>query len=174
MNGNSRRTRRVQETVDIPARPADVFPYLDDFRNIGRHMSGRAMPLMGGRLHLEQLAPPAGQGARWRWHGRVAGIGIDFTETVTERVPDVRKTWETEAGARLGIMERYRMGYAITPLAGGCRVTMWLEYNLPARGWWRVLARVLAGPYAGWCLRRMCRDAAALRTVPGGHAMMTE
>jgi hypothetical protein len=54
--------------------PVDrTFAYVDDMRNLARHMSeSRSMPMMGSKLKLEILtAAPTGVGAIYRYSGQM-------------------------------------------------------------------------------------------------------
>jgi uncharacterized membrane protein len=66
----------MERSVGINA-PADrVFAYVDDIRNLARHMSeGGSMAMMGSRLKLDILSPnPTGIGATYRYSGRMMGL----------------------------------------------------------------------------------------------------
>ena len=55
----------MSETVDIHARAADAFAYIDDIRNVGWHMTDESsMAMMGSKLRLDVLSgQPTGLGA---------------------------------------------------------------------------------------------------------------
>lgn len=144
---------RLSRTVEIAAPSAAVFAYLDDIRHVGEHMAEGSLPLIGGRLTLEIVSSaPTGVGARYRYHGRVLGIRLDFSEVVTEWVRDRRKRWRTVDDPRLLILAGYEMGFAVAPSAGGTTLTLDIEYELP-RSWpGRLLGRLLARSYGVWCL----------------------
>lgn len=153
-------TRSLRETVEIHAPPEAVFAHVDDLRNVGWHMRERAMALMGSRLDLEQLSDNAtGIGARYRWHGRIAGLTVDLTEVVTEWVPNRRKTWETIGNPRIVLMSHYRMRLTVSPLDHGTLLAFDIQYDPPRSFWGRMLGWLLADWYSRWCFRRMCRDA---------------
>lgn len=77
--------------IDAPAER--VFAYADDIRNLARLMSERgSMPMMGSKLALEIMTLQAtGIGATFRYLGRMSGLGIDFSETVTRYIPGREK-----------------------------------------------------------------------------------
>lgn len=67
----------------IQASQQKVFAQMDDFSKTGMHMGESSMMMMGSKLTLEQLSQNAtGVGASYRWHGKMMGMAIDFTETV--------------------------------------------------------------------------------------------
>jgi hypothetical protein len=72
--------------IETPAER--VFTYIGDIRNLVRHMSeSRSMPMMGSKLGLEIMTPEAtGVGADYRYSGRMMGLTIDFSDTVTAHV----------------------------------------------------------------------------------------
>jgi hypothetical protein len=76
-------------------------------------------------------------------------------------VADREKVWRTIGDPRLVVLEHFEMRFAVDPVAGGTRLIIALDYELPSRGFGQLLGRALAAPYAKWCLRRMCRDATA-------------
>ena len=49
---------KLSRTVTIEAPAERVFAYVDDIRNLARHMSeSRSMPMMGSKLKLEIMTP---------------------------------------------------------------------------------------------------------------------
>ena len=72
-------------TVAIERTAERVFAFIDDIRNVGFHMSEQSsMAMMGSKLRLEILsAQPTGVGATYRYSGKVLGLTLDFTESVT-------------------------------------------------------------------------------------------
>lgn len=84
----------VTETVQILAPAERVFGYVDDMRNVGWHMTERSSSAMlGSRLKLEILSEQAtGPGATYRYSGKMMGLTLDFSESVTKYVPD-RRAW---------------------------------------------------------------------------------
>jgi Polyketide cyclase / dehydrase and lipid transport len=160
--------RRLEETIEIAAAPAQVFAWLDNPRNTGWHMSRPSLAMLGGSLRVERLsAMAAGVGATYRSWGRVLGLRIDFTTIVVRWVADREKVWRTIGNPRLIVIGPFEMRFGVEPVVGGARLTMALEYELPSRGLGRLLGRALAAPYAKWCLRRMCRDARAALGADG-------
>ena len=85
------------------------------------------------------------------------GLTIDFSETVTSYVPGREKVWRTIGKPRLLIIASYEMRVLVEPMAGttASRLTISIDYTLPRSGIWRLLGRLLAAPYARWCLDNM-------------------
>lgn len=143
-------------TIDAPAER--VFAYVDDIQNLARHMSERgSMPMMGSKLALDIVTPePTGIGATYRYSGRVMGLTIDFSETVTRYAPGREKVWQTIGHPRLLIIDEYEMRVLVEPLGDNrSTLTISIDYALPRRFPWRVLGYWLAASYARWCLDSM-------------------
>lgn len=84
--------------------------------------------------------------------GRAFGFDLFLDEVITERVPGVKKTWETVED-RLVVIGAYRLGFVIEDRGSACRLTVWIDYNLPTRRRW---LGVLGGRmYARWCVKQM-------------------
>jgi uncharacterized membrane protein len=151
----------VTETVDIQAPAETVFAYVDDVRNVGWHMTERSsMAMMGSRLKLEILSEhPSGLGATYRYSGTMMGLSLDFSESVTKYAPNREKVWRTIGEPRLLIISSYQMRLAIEPRsASSSRLTISIAYELPRSPLWRLIGRLLTGPYSRWCLRQMVGD----------------
>lgn len=83
------------KNILIHANAEQIFLRMDDFSKTGMHMTESLM-MMGSKLELEQLSVNAtGIGACYRWHGKMLGLTIDFTETVTKWQVNQVKEWET-------------------------------------------------------------------------------
>jgi hypothetical protein len=152
----------VTEKAEIRAPAEDVFAYVDDIRNVGWHMTERSsMAMMGSRLKLEILSEqPTGLGATYRYSGKMMGLSLGFSESVTRYIPNREKVWRTIGEPRLLIMSSYEKRLAVEPLsAASSRLTISIAYELPRSAFWRILGRLLAGPYSRWCLRQMVGDA---------------
>lgn len=143
-------------TIQAPAER--VFAYADDIRNLARHMSERgSMPMMGSKLALEIVTPEmTGVGATYRYRGRVMGLTIDFSETVTRYEPGREKVWRTIGEPRLLIIDSYEMRVLVEPVAQTrSTLTISFDYELPRRLPWRLVGPLLAASYARWCLDSM-------------------
>jgi Polyketide cyclase / dehydrase and lipid transport len=152
----------VTETIDIKASAESVFAYVDDIRNIGWHMTERSsMAMMGSRLELEIVSEQStGLGATYRYSGTMMGLSLDFSESVTRYIPNREKIWHTIGEPRLLIISSYEMRLAVEPRsAASSRLTISIAYELPLSTFWRIVGRLLAGPYSRWCLRQMVGDA---------------
>jgi len=99
-------------------------------------------------------------GSRVRIIGSFLGIKLEIDEEISRYEPPVRKVWNTIGTPRMIILRSYRLGYALAPMASGCRLTVFIDYELPARGAARWLGQLLAAWYARWCVTSMITDAA--------------
>jgi len=153
--------KTVSETVEIRAPAQEVFAHIDDIRNVGLHMTEQSsMAMMGSKLKVEVLSrEPTGLGATYRYSGKMMGLTLDFSESVTKYVPNHEKVWHTIGEPRLLIISSYEMRLAVEPQSpSSSRLTVSIAYDLPRSGFWRVLGILLAGWYSRWCLGRMCQD----------------
>lgn len=145
---------------EVTASAVELFDYLDDPRHLAAHMDRPSWMMAGGSMHLELDAAQArAPGARMRLAGGMLGMQLSLEEEVTERVAPMRKSWQTIGSPRLLIMSWYRMGFEVLPIAGGCRLRVFIDYELPERRPDRWLGRLFARRYARWCTERMAGDA---------------
>ena len=93
--------------------------------------------------------------------GRVLGVKLAVDEVVSERVPPLRKTWETRGEPRLPVIGSYRMGFTIAALGNRSRLVVFIDYQLPPSGLSHGLGLLFGRTYAAWCARQMTTDAMA-------------
>jgi len=151
---------RSEVAVDADAHK--LFALLDDHRRLASHMEKPSLMMAGATMRVDTDAL-RGQavGSLIRVTGRVLGVNLMVEEVVTERVPPLRKTWETRGEPRLLVIGSYRMGYTITPVGDRSRLVVFIDYQRPPRGFARWLALLFGRGYAAWCTRRMANDAVA-------------
>lgn len=125
--------------------------------------------MMGGGRMSYEFDAGRGQavGAHIRMGGSAFGIPVFVDEVVTERAPPVRKVWRTEGPVRLLVVGGYAMGFDVVPDAGGARLRVWIDYDLP-RGRLAGIAAPLAALYARWCVSRIAGDAVRHFASTGG------
>ncbi len=140
--------------------PAEkVFQQMDDFSKTGMHMSESSMMMMGSKLILEQLSTnPGGVGATYRWHGKMMGMTMDFSETVTKWQPHELKEWETVGETKIIIMSWYRIWFELTPVENGTIANISISYLLPKEWFYKILSFFFAKWYCNWCLNNMLND----------------
>lgn len=148
--------------VDVDAGAQRLFAYLDDHRRLAGHMEKPSLMMAGATMRVETDAL-RGQavGSVIRVNGRVLGMDVLVEEVVTERVPPLRKTWETRGEPRLLVIGSYRMGFTISVQGDRSRLAVSIDYELPPRGFALGLGLLLGRSYAAWCTRRMATDAVA-------------
>ena len=149
---------KLSRSVTIEASAERVFAYVDDIRNLARHMSeSSSMPMMGSKLKLEFMTPETTDvGAVYRYSGRMMGLTIDFSETVTRYVAGREKVWHTIGEPQLLIIAGYEMRVIVEPESPrSSRLTIGIDYDLPRAGVMRLLGLALAGAYSRWCLTSM-------------------
>lgn len=144
--------------IIIHSSPQQIFSQLDDFSKTGMHMSESSMMMMGSKLNLEQLSTNPGLGASYRWSGKLMGMTMDFSETVTKWQPPKLKEWETVGEPKIIIMSWYRMRFEITAAENGTIVKISISY-LPPKVWlYKILSFFFAKLYCNWCLNNMLND----------------
>ena len=165
-------TRGFTESVDLPASSERVFEFLDDFENLGSHMTRSSWMMAGSSMHYEfDAARGRETGARVRISGSFLGLRLQIDEMVDDREPPSRKSWRTVDAQRMWVIAAYRMGFSVDATRGGSRVTLFVDYALPPSGVGRVLGLLFGARYARWCVRSML--AAATRRFTSEHAQQT-
>ena len=144
----------------VPASPDRVFALIDDHERLVSHMSKSSWRTGGGHM-TTSVDEGLGQrvGSHIRMSGRLLGIELSLDEVVTQRDPPTRKVWETVGSPRLLVIASYRMGFEAASHGGDTRLTVFIDYALPATWPARWLARLFGRYYAHWCTRRMVNDA---------------
>ncbi len=147
--------------VDVDADARSLFALLDDHRRLAGHMEKPSLMMAGATMRVDTDALH-GQavGSVIRVNGRVLGMNLAVEEVVTERVPPLHKTWETRGEPRLLVIGPYRMGFTIAPQGDRSRLVVFIDYQLPPRGFAHGLGLLFGRAYAAWCTRRMATDAA--------------
>ena len=152
---------RHEESAGLVSAPVErVFAHVDDHARLSSHMSQSSWTMGGGRM---DVVLDAGRGRRVgsviRLDGAVLGVRLFVEEVVAEREPPYRKVWETVGVPRLLVIGSYRMGFELTPDAGGSRLRVFIDFALPEQRLARWLGRLFGRYYARWCTRRMVVDA---------------
>jgi hypothetical protein len=160
MAGSPRFARHCHSESRLAVEPAVLFARLDDHRRLASHMEKPSWMAAGATMHIAcDEREGRAVGSVIRMTGCVMGVRLTLEEVVTEHEPPRRKAWETVGQPRLLVIGPYRMGMQIDPVAGGSRLLVFIDYDLPANGVGRLLAALLGPSYAAWCTRRMANDA---------------
>ena len=159
--------RHHRSEVDVHAEAKVLFAHLDDHRRLAGHMEKPSLMMAGATMRVETDALK-GQavGSVIRIAGRVLGVNLAVDEVVTERVPPLRKTWETCGEPQLLVIGSYRMGFTIAAHGDRSRLVVFIDYELAPRGFTRGLGLLFGRAYAAWCTRRMANDAVAAFVSP--------
>jgi hypothetical protein len=148
-----------QASGPVDATAAQVFAHLDDHRRLSSHMESSSPMMLGSSLRIEiDGRDGRAVGSVIRLHGRVLGMRLALEEAITEYQPPHRKAWQTRGEPRLLVIGGYRMGFDVEPVHPGCRVRIWIDYDLPKAGLGRWLGALLGRFYARWCTQQMLRD----------------
>jgi hypothetical protein len=152
--------RSASNTAIVAAPAEDVFAFLDDPTVLGVHMEKPSVMMLGATMRYDlDDAKGRAAGSVIKMTGSVLGIGLYLEEVVTDRLPPLRKIWETRGPVRLLVIGSYRMGFRIEPAARGCRVEVLIEYDLPEGLLGGLLGRLVGRTYADWCVRKMATEA---------------
>ena len=147
------------KSILIHSTPAKVFAQMDDFSKTGMHMTESSMMMMGSKLKLQQLSTnDTGVGASYRWYGKMMGMTMDFSETVTKWEQNILKEWETVGEAKIIIMSWYRMWFEISPTENGTLAKISISYLPPKEWYYKILSFFFATWYCNWCLNNMLND----------------
>jgi len=150
--------REVADVIEAPVE--QVFAFLDDPARLTAHMENSSWMMGGGKMNL---AFDDGLGRRvgsaMKLAGRAFGLPLSLDEVVTERSPPYRKVWQTVGAPRLWVIAHYRLGFEIDERARGSMMRVFIDYELPTRGFSRWLGRLFGAGYAKWCTSRMLGDA---------------
>lgn len=150
------KVRTVVRKKIILGKPEEVFAFMDDIRNTGKHMTKTNAPMMGSKLGLEWLTDyKTGLGATYRWRGKAVGMKMDFTVEVTKWNPGKEKIWESVGEAKMIVISWYRMFLVLTPLPDGTTETeLGIYYTKPRN----ILGFLFGRPYSVWCVKSMLKD----------------
>jgi hypothetical protein len=128
-------THHYESSAFVTAAVEKAFEWLDDHTHLSSHMSESSWMMGGGRMTIE-LDERRGQsvGSRIRLRGSILGFKLSVDEVVTERNPPYSKRWKTTGSPRLLVIDRYQMGFEITPCCDGSVLRVYIDYTLPERG----------------------------------------
>jgi|SRR5688500_15341269 len=148
------------KTIIIQSTPEKVFAHMDDLSNTGMHKEKRSGMMMGSKLKLQQISEnKSGLFSKYRWHGRMLGIPLDFSTVVTQWIRGKEKVWQTIGDSKMIILKWYRMHLVITPLENErVQIELSIDYTLPNNFFLHFTGLLLAPWYANWCLNKMLSD----------------
>lgn len=110
----------IRKSIQIDAKPEDVFAFMDDVKRRGHHMLG-----MGRDFRPEILSENStGVGVSYRWSGTMYGLKFGWTEVVTRWVENREKFHHSVEGMKID------MGWSLTPKDGGTILMMSMDYDI--------------------------------------------
>lgn len=153
----NKKVRHFERTMVINGMPEDVFAFMDDIRNTGRHMTENSGAMAGSKLHLEWLTDhKTGLGTKYRWTGKVVGMKMDFTVEVSKWVKGKEKVWGTVGDAKMIVIDWFEMYLVLTPYENGkTQAQLGIYYTKP-KG--KFLGFLLGKSYSKWCVKSMLKD----------------
>ena len=133
---------------------------------------GKSSWMMAGSKMSMELDSQQGKavGSKIIMKGKIMGISLYVNEDVTERVPALKKTWETRGPQHLLVIDQYRMGFELAPGDNFTKLRVFIDYNIPKNGFGYILGILFGKFYARWCTEKMAKDAAAQFEVNGAIA----
>lgn len=153
----NRKISHFERTIVINGMPEDVFAFMDDIRNTGRHMTENSGAMAGSKLHLEWITDhKTGSGTKYRWTGKVAGMKMDFTVEVSKWVEGMEKVWGTVGDAKMIVIDWFEMYLVLAPYENGkTQAQLSIDYTRPEG---KFLGFLLAKSYSKWCVKTMVKD----------------
>ena len=152
----NRKVRRIERTAIINAKPKDVFAFMDDIRNTGKHMTESSGAMAGSKLKIEWLSDhKTGLGTKYRWTGKVVGMKMDFTVEVTKWIEGKEKVWGTIGDAKMIVIDWFEMDLIMAPEKDGKSKAKLGIYYTKNSGLWGFL---FGKWYSKWCVKSMLRD----------------
>jgi len=138
-----------------------AFNYLDDHTKLSGHMNKSSWMMMGSQMLTEfDSAQGKSIGAKIIMRGKMMGVPLFVNEEITERIPQFKKTWETQGPQKLVILDQYKMGFILKPEGKeSTKLTVFIDYCIPTSGFKHLLAVATAKIYAKWCTESMVKDA---------------
>jgi hypothetical protein len=160
--------RQYANSATLMASAQDVFDSVDDSTQLSSHMTRSSAMMIGGAMRTSfDSANGRAIGSHVRMDGKLLGIELSLEEVVTERVPPLRKAWQTVGTPRLLVIGNYRLGFDIAsrgPQSSDLRV--FIEYDLPPSPPLRWLGHLLGATYARWCVQQMIDSARSRFAAP--------
>ena len=154
-------SKHAEGSVGIQAPIERVFQALDNHARLSSHMSRSSWRMGGGRM---QMATDSGNfqtvGSHLVLSGKAFGLPLHVEEVVTRREPPLTKVWETIDSPHLFVIGPYRLGFELRAADSSTLLRVFIDYDLPARGFSRLLGLLFGSFYARWCVRQMLKDAA--------------
>lgn len=152
----NRKIRHYEREMIITGSPEEVFAFMDDIRNTGKHMTENSGAMAGSKLQIHWLSEnKTGLGTKYRWTGKVAGMKMDFTVEVSKWNEGKEKIWGTIGDAKMIVIDWFEMHLITTPEKDGkTKAKLGIHYT-KHRGFGGFL---FGKSYAKWCVKSMLKD----------------
>lgn len=151
-----RRIRHYEREMIITGAQEDVFAFMDDIRNTGKHMTENSGAMAGSKLNIEWLTDhKTGLGTKYRWKGKVVGMKMDFTVEVRKWIEGKEKIWGTFGEAKMIVIDNFEMYLIMTPEKDGNSKAKLGIYYTKHKGF---LGFLLGKWYSKWCVKSMLKD----------------
>lgn len=140
----------------INGSPREIFAFMDDIRNIGKHMTGSKGAMMGSILKLEWLSEnTTGLGTKYKWTGKVVGMKMNFTVEVLKWIEGKEKVWGTVGNANMIVIDWFEMHLTIkSENVGRSKVKLDIAYTKRKSLWGFLFGKW----YSKWCVKSMLKD----------------
>lgn len=150
------KVRHYEREMIIQGSQEEVFAFMDDIRNAGKHMTESSGAMAGSKLSIEWLSNhKTGLGTKYRWRGKVVGMKMDFTVEVSKWIEGKQKVWGTVGDAKMIVIDWFEMDLIMTPEKDGkSNAKLGINYT-KHRGAWGFL---LGKWYSKWCVKSMLKD----------------
>lgn len=151
-----RKIRHYEREQLINGSEEQVFAFMDDIRNTGKHMTENSGAMAGRKLKIEWLSDcKTGLGTKYRWTGKVVGMKIDFTVEVSKWIDGKEKVWGTVGDAKMIVIDWFEMDLTmLSENDGRSKAKLGINYT-KHRGLWGFL---FGKWYSKWCVKSMLRD----------------
>lgn len=151
-----RKIKHYEREIIISGSQEEVFAFMDDIRNTGKHMTESSGAMAGSKLKIEWLSDyKTGLGTKYRWTGKVIGMKMDFTVEVRKWIEGKEKIWGTVGNAKMIVIDSFEMDLKMTPEKDGNSKAKLGIYYTKHRGF---LGFLFGKSYSKWCVKSMLRD----------------
>lgn len=151
-----RKIRHYEREMIINGSQEEVFAFMDDISNTGKHMTESSPAMAGSKLKIEWLSDyKTGLGTKYRWTGKVVGLNMNFTVEVSKWIKGKEKIWGTVGDSKMIVIDWFEMDLKVVPEKDGkSNVKLGINYT-KHRG---LFGFLLGNWYSKWCVKSMLKD----------------
>lgn len=148
--------KHYKREMTISGSPEEVFAFMDDIRNTGKHMTESSGAMAGSKLKIEWLSEnKTGLGTKYRWTGKVIGMKMDFTVEVSKWIAGKEKIWGTVGDAEMIVIDWFEMYLTMSSETDGTsKAKLGIAYTKHKGIWGFLFGRW----YSKWCVKSMLKD----------------